>query len=423
MKIIKAYKYRLDVTPEQHERLMQLCGTCRFVWNKALSICNEKWKSGEKIPSSYTMHKWLPTWKKEEETSFLAQGNAVALQQKLNDLGAAWGKHFDDLAKLKAGKMKEVKFEKPCFKQRNKDSHNSIRIMQFSKYCRIENRRVKLPSKLGWVRFRKSQEICGEIKNCTITRKSGHWFISFQTEQERLDPVHPSEKIVGLDMGVKKFVTLSTGEQYKPLNSYRKHEKKLASEQRKLSRKVKFSENWKKQKRRINRIHSKIANCRSDYLHRASYEISKNHAIIVIEDLKVSNMSKSAKGNAENQGKNVKAKSGLNKSILDQGWYEFRRQLEYKQAWRGGEVIAVNPAYTSRTCPEESCRYESKENRPNQETFRCVKCGYENNADIVGALNVLSIWELGHSLSACGEGSLESSEKQEPRRNRERVAA
>lgn len=132
-------------------------------------------------------------------------------------------------------------------------------------------------------------------------------------------------------MGVAKFVTLSSGEQYKPFNAFRNHEKIRAREQRKLSRKVKFSENWKKQKQRINRLHSKIAFCRSDYLSKTSTEISKKHAMIVIENLKVSNMSKSAKGTAEDHGKNVKAKSGLNKSILDQGWYEFRRQLEYKQ--------------------------------------------------------------------------------------------
>lgn len=418
MKVLKAYKFRLDVTEEQHVRLMQLCGTARFVWNKALSICNEKWESGEKIPSSYAMHKWLPIWKKEEETSFLNQGNAVALQQKLNDLGAAWGRHFDDLAKLKAGEIKELQFEKPGFKQRNKDPHNSIRIMQFSRYCKVENCRVKLPSKLGWVKLRKSRNIEGEIKNCTITRKAGYWFISFQTEQELPDPVHPSEKAVGLDMGIAKFVTLSSGEQYKPLNAFRKYEKQLAREQRKLSRKVKFSENWKKQKAQINRIHSKIASCRSDYLHKASTEISKNHAMIVIENLKVSNMSKSAKGSAEKHGKNVKAKSGLNKSILDQGWYEFRRQLEYKQCWLGGEVIAVNPAYTSQTC--SSCGHVEKANRPTQERFKCVACGYSENADIQAANNILA---LGHSVLACGEGSLELSKKQELQRNREKVAA
>ena len=418
MKILKAYKFRLDVTAEQHERLMQLCGTARFVWNKALGICNEKWESGEKIPSSYAMHKWLPVWKKEEETSFLSQGNAVALQQKLNDLGSAWSRHFDDLAKLRAGKIKELQFEKPCFKQRNKDHHNSIRIMQFPKYCKIENRRVKLPSKLGWVKFRKSRNIDGEIKNCTITRKTGQWFISLQTEQELPTPVHASEKAVGLDMGIAKFVTLSSGEQYKPLNAFRKHEKQLAKEQRRLSRKVKFSENWKKQKARINRTHNKIASCRSDYLHKTSTEISKNHAMIVIENLKVSNMSKSAKGNSEKPGKNVKVKSGLNKSILDQGWYEFRRQLEYKQRWLGGEVVAVNPAYTSQTC--SACGHIEKANRKTQAAFKCVACGHSENADIQAAKNILA---LGHSVLACGESSLEFSRKQELQRNREKVAA
>ncbi len=418
MKILKAYKFRLEVTPEQHVRLMQLCGTARFVWNKALSICNEKWESGEKIPSSYTMAKWLPIWKKEEETSFLTQGNAVALQQKLMDLGGAWKKHFDDLAKLKSGKIKEVKFDKPCFKQRNKDHHNSIRIMQFSKYCKVENRRVKLPSKLGWVKFRKSRNIDGEIKNCTITRKSDHWFISCQTEQELPVLVHPSEKAVGLDMGIARFVTLSSGEQYKPLNAFRKHEDQLAGEQRKLSRKVKFSENWKEQKRRINRIHRKIASCRADYLHKTSTEISKNHAMIVIENLKVSNMSKSAKGTVEKYGKNVKAKSGLNKSILDQGWHEFRRQLEYKQEWLGGEVVAVNPVYTSQTC--SACGHTEKANRKTQAKFECVACGHSENADIQAAKNILA---LGHSVLACGEGSLESLKKQELQQNREKVAA
>lgn len=109
-------------------------------------------------------------------------------------------------------------------------------------------------------------------------------------------------------------------------------------------------------------------------------------------------MSKSAAGSREAPGRNVKTKSGLNKSILDQGWFEFRRQLEYKQAWRGGDVLAVPPRNTSRTCP--CCGHVSAENRRTQAKFACVGCGYENNADLVGAINVL---ERGHRLLACGE--------------------
>lgn len=118
--------------------------------------------------------------------------------------------------------------------------------------------------------------------------------------------------------------------------------------------------------------------------------------MIVIEDLQISNMSKSAKGTIERKGRNVKAKSGLNRSILDQGWFEFRRQLEYKQAWNGGSVIAVNPRNTSRTCP--CCKQIAKENRLTQAKFECVVCGYSNNADLVGAINILA---AGHAVLAC----------------------
>ncbi|WP_140438351.1 RNA-guided endonuclease TnpB family protein, partial [Escherichia coli] len=107
---------------------------------------------------------------------------------------------------------------------------------------------------------------------------------------------------------------------------------------RQLSGKVKLSINWQKQTRKIQRLHSCSANIRSDYLHKVTTTVSKNHAMIVIEDLKVSNMSKSAAGTVSQPGRNVRAKSGLNRSILDQGWYEMRRQLEYKQLWRGGQV-------------------------------------------------------------------------------------
>jgi putative transposase len=117
--------------------------------------------------------------------------------------------------------------------------------------------------------------------------------------------------------------------------------------------------------------------------------------VVVLEDLKIANMSKSSKGDMENPGRNVQAKSGLNKSILDQGWYEFRRQLEYKQLWRGGQVIAVNPRNTSRSCP--LCNHTEKDNRKTQAVFVCVKCGFKENADYTAAINILA---AGQAVSA-----------------------
>ncbi len=147
--------------------------------------------------------------------------------------------------------------------------------------------------------------------------------------------------MIGLDAGVTKLATLSDGTIYEPVNSFKRNQRKLARLQRQLSRKVKFSANWQKQKRKIQHLHSHIANIRRDYLHKVSTTISKNHAMRVIEDLKVANMSKSAAGSISHPGRNVEAKSGLNRSILDQGWYELRRQLEYKQRWRGGQVLCL----------------------------------------------------------------------------------
>jgi putative transposase len=185
-----------------------------------------------------------------------------------------------------------------------------------------------------------------------------------------------------------------------------------------MARKVKGSANWKKARRCVQRVHTKIANARKDFLHKASTQIASAHARVIVEDLGVKNMSASARGTAYEPGRRVRQKAGLNRSILDQGWAEFRRQLEYKLAWRGGELLAVPAAYTSQTCPE--CGHVSKDNRQTQAVFACVACGHTGNADWVAAVNIL---ERGHRLSACGEDARRAqparagraaSEKQEP---------
>ena len=154
----------------------------------------------------------------------------------------------------------------------------------------------------------------------------------------------------------------------------------------------------KKAKARVQKIHTDIANARKDFLHKTTATISQSHALVCIEDLQVRNMSRSSKGNSEQPGKKVAQKSGLNRSILDQGWGEFRRQLAYKVVWHGGMLLAVPPHHTSQTCP--ACAHVSKDNRQTQAKFLCVDCGYENHADVVGAINVLA---RGHRVLACGE--------------------
>ncbi|HDK03317.1 MAG TPA: transposase, partial [Gammaproteobacteria bacterium] len=245
------------------------------------------------------------------------------------------------------------------------------------------------------LRYRNSRDVLGTVKNVTVSRFCGQWYVSIQTEREVERPI-PKGSAIGIDMGVVRFATLSDGTFFAPLNSFKRHEDRLRKAQQAMSRKVKFSNHWKKAKSRIQKIHARIGNARRDYLHKTSTAISQNHAMVCIEDLQVRNLSKSAAGSTEKPGRNVRAKSGLNKSILDQGWFEFRRQLDYKLAWKGGWLVAVPPQNTSRTCP--CCGHVSADNRQTQARFECVECGFEENADVVGAINVL---RAGHARFAC----------------------
>lgn len=263
------------------------------------------------------------------------------------------------------------------------------------------NSRLFLP-KLGYIRYRNSRPVLGEVRNVTVSQSGGKWFASIQTQREVDVPLPTATSAIGVDVGIARFATLSDGSHIAPLNSFKKHEKRLARYQRRMARKKKFSRNWKKAKARVQKLHTDIANARKDFLHKASATISKNHALVCIEDLQVLNMSKSARGTIEAPGKNVRAKAALNKAILDQGWGEFRRQLEYKMAWSGGMLLAVPAHNTSRTCP--CCAHVAKENRKTQARFACVSCGYKNHADIVGAINIL---ERGQRLLACADSSPE----------------
>lgn len=396
MKRMQAYKYELMPNGEQQRNMHRFAGSCRFVFNKALAMQKTLYEQGEKKLGYAGLCKALTSWRNADDTTWLAEAPVHPLQQALKDLERAYTNFFAKRANFPRFKRKGMggSFRYPDAKQFKIDAGNS---------------RVFLP-KLGWIRYRNSRDMLGTVKNITVSSNGGKWFVSIQTEREIEAPVHPSTSIIGIDVGIARFATLSDGSFIEPLNTFRKHEQRLARYQRAMSRKKKFSNNWKKAKAKVQKLHTRIANVRRDFLHKTTTTISQNQAIVCIEDLQVRNMSKSAAGISEVPGKNVRAKSGLNKSILDQGWFEFRRQLEYKEAWRGGDVLAVPPRNTSRTCP--CCGHVSAENRQTQARFACVNCGFEENADLVGAINILA---AGHAVLACG-GMVQSGRpaKQEP---------
>ena len=393
---LQAYKYELMPNGGQVRDMRRFSGSCRFVYNKALALQKENHEAGNTFIGYVAMAAKLPIWKREAGTAWLKETPSQALQHALKDLEKAFKGFF----------AKRTGF--PRFKK--KGSGDSFRYPE-PKQIQLDpiNNRVLLP-KLGWLRYRNSREALGQVRNVTVSQSGGKWFIAIQTQRELAQPLPTSTTAMGIDVGIARFATLSDASYIAPLNSFKKHQQRLARYQRRMSRKQKFSNNWKKAKANVQKIHTEIANARKDFLHKTSTTISQNHALVCIEHLQVKNMSRSSKGNSEEHGKRVKQKSGLNRAILDQGWGEFRRQLEYKMTWQGGMLLAVPPQLTSQTCP--ACGHVSRDNRQSQAKFLCTDCGYENHADVVGAINIL---ERGYRLLARGESvQSDRSLKQEP---------
>lgn len=399
MLIRKAVRYRLETTPEQEHLLARAAGCVRFVWNRALAIQKSYLEHGCGILSYVDIAKCLTTWRNGESFGFLSESPVHPQQWALKFLDRALKDAFD--------KSNPKRF--PAFKK--KGLHDSIRYpdpeqIKIDLNAEDSDGRRLLPTiflpRIGWVKFRKSCIIGGEIRNVTVSRAGGHWYVAIQTEKTVADPVHPEASAVGADRGVASLLTLSDGTRFLPVTAYRDLQQKLARAQRRLAQKVKFSANWKKQKAVITRLHERIADMRKTVLHQISTTLSKNHAVVVLEDLKVQNMTGSATGTAAAPGRRVRQKAGLNKAILDQGWGMLRQLLAYKLAWAGGQLFLVDPAYTSQTCP--ACDVVDAGNRKTQAAFHCLHCGHTGHADVIAAQNILARGlqsTAGHAGVAC----------------------
>lgn len=393
---LQAFKFELMPDGAQRRAMQGFAGSCRWVYNEALHIQQANHTAGEKFIRYSAMAKMLTGWRNDGQRPWLKAAPSQALQQALMNLDKAFQNFFGKRAAF------------PTFKK--KGVHDSFRFPQPA-HIKLDqgNARLFLP-KLGWVRYRHSRAVLGDLRNVTVSQSGGKWFVAIQTQREVEDALPTATTAIGIDVGIARFATLSDASFIAPLNSFKKHQQRLARYQRQLRRKVKFSNNWKKAKAKVQRIHSGIAHARHDFLHKTSTTISKNHALVCLEDLQVKYMSRSARGTLKNPGSKVAQKRGLNRAILDQGWGEFRRQLAYKLAWNGGQLLPVPAHHTSQTCP--CCAHISKDNRQTQAAFLCVECGYANHADVVGAINIL---ERGHRFLACGELALSGrSMKQEP---------
>lgn len=373
------FKFRLYPTQSQRGALQTTLEACRWTYNKTLEVRRDAWQEKQETLSRFDTIKMLPSWKTEQP--FLKQAYSQTLQDACTRVDLAF-QHF--FRRVKAGK-------KPGYPRfRGKDYYDSFTFPQGG-FRLIGGNHLRL-SKIGNVKIRLHRPIEGKVKTLTVKRDSlGNWYACFACKVEH-EPLPPVPNIVGIDLGLTKFATLSTGEQIDNPRFFRKDEKALAKAQRRLSKSKKGTLDYCKRKRVIQHIHQRIANRRADFAHKLSRRLVNEFQIIIFEDLDIHNM----------QHDNWRS---INKSISDAAWNQLIRLTRYKAEWAGRTVITIDPRNTSKIC---SCCGRIVEKALSERVHRCLHCGLEMDRDLNASLNILA-----RGLASLGESPRSSSFNEE----------
>ena len=367
----RAYKYRFYPTPEQAEQLARTFGCVRYVYNRALAERSRAWTQEQRRVTQADTSRMLTAWKRDPETAWLTEPSKGPLQAALRHLQDAYSRFW----------TKQSGY--PKFKKKGKTRDSATYFRNCFTY---RNGQIKLAKQSEPLNIRWSRPLPegAEPSQVTVSRDSaGRYHISILVD-DTITPLPPTETTVGIDAGITTLYTLSTGEKITNPRHEKKDREKLARAQRQLSKKEKGSKNRDKARRKVARIHARIADRRRDHLHKLSTRLVRENQVIAIEDLSVRNMVKN---------------HSLARAISDASWSSFRTMLEYKAEWYGRDVVAIDRFYpSSKTCSECGRIVESLP--LNIRDWEC-ECGAVHDRDVNAARNTLAV---GLAVSACGDG-------------------
>lgn len=364
----KGFRYRIYPTPAQVLLIERTFGCCRWVYNQALETRSFAWTNEGRSVSVTDCMKMIPGWKKGNP--WLAEVDAVALQQAVRDCDKAFQNFF---RRCKQGgkpgypRFKGSKSPRQSYRTQNPNGRNAIEVFE-------ADNRIKLP-KLGKVKAKVSRPVEGRIMNATVSRDAaGRYFVTLCCAGIAPAPLPEADAAVGIDLGIHDQITLSNGSKVENRRFTKKYERKLAREQRRLSRKQKGGSNRRKQQRKVARVHAKIADSRRDYIHKATTKLVRENQVIAAESLNVSGMVRNHK---------------LAKHVEDASFGEICRQIAYKADWYGRTFVQVDAWYpSSKTCSK--CGRAKRDLVLADRRWACEECGTHHDRDVNAAKNILS---------------------------------
>ncbi|WP_196453067.1 RNA-guided endonuclease TnpB family protein [Planomonospora sp. ID82291] len=390
-------RYRLSPTPAQEAALAEHCAHARFIWNLAVEQ-HAHWKPGRKRAPGFAEQCRQLT---EARAAFgwLAAGSIVVQQQALKDFAQAMANFFGGTHR------------RPTWRRRGRSEGFRIVAVEPGHVRRLSRNtgEVKIP-KVGWVRFRWSRAVPDGVKSYRITRDSaGRWHVAFAAVPKSV-PAPATGEAVGVDRGVAASAALSTGELLTAPGLREPEARRLLRLERKLARARCGSHRRAEVKAALAKLKARQSDRRRDWVEKTSTDLARRFDVIAVEDLRIRNMTRSAKGTVEQPGTNVRQKAGLNRSILAAGWGRLVTRLEDKAP---GRVVKINPAYTSQTC--NACGHRAPDNRESQAVFRCRACGHRTDADVNAACNLRDT-AVGRTVAARGGSPLGGPVNREPQR-------